>query len=203
MAIRAAFLSIVGTILLVVADYFNVFSRLGVDVTNLNLEFLSFVIGNGVVILLFIIAYVLVDRRSIDKEKNKRKTALIILKGIYEHAVEVVELFADDEAREAAAKKCDFDKVISQDPMQSFYRNLPFAEYDTTIIAYAQEGVLDAKELTTYLDVKKKYGSYINLSFLFLEPELHISLNQRKNVLLSILTENISKIQEELDDENE
>lgn len=203
MAMRAVILSIAGIILLVVADYFNVFSRLGVNVRNLNLDFMSLIIGNVVVILLFVIAYVLVDRRSIAKEKNKRKTALIILKGIYEQTVEVVELFAEDEARMLAAEKCDFSKVISQDPMQSLYYNLPFAENDRTIIAFAQEGVLNANELSTYLDVKKKYGSYINLSFLFREPERHISLNPRKAELLSVLEENLSKIQEELDDENE
>lgn len=203
MAIRAAFLSIVGTILLVVADYFNVFSRLGVDVTNLNLEFLSFVIGNGVVILLFIIAYVLVDRRSIDKEKNKRKTALIILKGIYEHAVEVVELFADSESRLYAAKKCDFDKVASQDPMQTFYRNLPFAENDDTIISFAQEGILGANELETYFDIKREFCAYIDLSFVYLEPQYHVSLNPRKAKLLDTLKDTLSEIQGELDDENE
>lgn len=50
-------------------DYFNVFGKIGFDVTSINFDFWGIFIGNSVVIILYIITYFHLDKRTI-KKKN-------------------------------------------------------------------------------------------------------------------------------------
>ena len=67
------------TVLLIIGDLFDVFSRLGINVPELNMDFVSIVISNAVVIILFIIAYHFVDKRNIKAMENKRELGLHLL----------------------------------------------------------------------------------------------------------------------------
>lgn len=60
------------SIILVFLDYFNVFSTLGFRMGNINWDFTGMVITNVIVVLLFVITYETLDKRSAEKENNKR-----------------------------------------------------------------------------------------------------------------------------------
>lgn len=190
-------------VLITTADFFDFFSRAGLSVAHFNLDFLSIVIGNGVVILLFIIAYALIDSRNIEKENNKRRTVLVILKNVYEHCIEMVELFSDDFTRKHAVSKCSMDEVAVNDKMHMVYRTLPFADNNDAILGFMQDGVLSKNETETYFEVKRKYASYIDLSIIYWTPTDHVSTKGLEESLLSMLRTALDEIEGELTHDNQ
>lgn len=142
-------------------DYFNIFTTLGIKINSLNAVFWGIFLNNGVVIALFYITYLHFDKRNIEKENNKRKTALIMLKNTYNFCNENIRLFNDKEYRANVAKKCDFDELICTEPFFLIYRNQPFENHDA-ILNFSKEGVITPHEYETYLDIESKYKNYIN-----------------------------------------
>lgn len=78
------------TALLIIGDIFDVFSKLGINVPELNMDFVSLVVTNAIVVILFIIAYHYVDKRSIKAMENKRELGLHLLKKTC-HSCETME----------------------------------------------------------------------------------------------------------------
>lgn len=177
-------------ILILVADYYNVPSRLGFVISNCNLDVQSIIISNGIVILLFILAFVLFDKRGVEKEKNKRLIALTILKNVYTHCKESSQRFAQCENGKFLLElfKIDFSDI--QDPTMAYYRSFPFLDVNETIIAFAQEGVLNASEIEVYLNIRKQFASYVECSLGLAELKGADKIFSRK---LGELIENIDK----------
>lgn len=65
------------------ADYFNLPSKMGISVENLNLDLLSIVVGNAVVIIIAAITFILIDARSIEKDRLAKYAAASLLSEAY------------------------------------------------------------------------------------------------------------------------
>ena len=184
-------------VLLMVADYLNIPSHLGISVVNCNLELQSIIISNGLVILLFLLAYLLLDKRNIEKEKNKRNIALVHLKNVYMHCQTLVELFSDYEFLPIVASH-NANPYDIHDPFLSHYRALPFVESNETIVAFAQEGVLNSDEIDKYIEIKWKLGSYIDKMVMLYRINKKAIMKSEKERLHSNLNNVLSAIESEL-----
>ena len=63
---------------------------IGIHSEKINWDIASIVIGNLVVIGLYFITYSLIDNRSIEKDKNQREVALLLLNKTYDQSAESV-----------------------------------------------------------------------------------------------------------------
>ncbi|MBQ8836959.1 MAG: hypothetical protein IJ002_05590 [Clostridia bacterium] len=185
------FTAILITIAICVADYFNVFANIGIDTANINFDFLSIFISNLIVILLFVITYLIVDARNIQKEKNQQETAYITLMGIYERCKDMVELFSQEELRNKAVEKIDGDKLLFDDKPHMHYLNYPF-ENETIIYSFAGSGVFSKSVFEEFVLIKKEYQKYINVALIFYDhyneiKQIEINLsNQLSNAIEKI-----------------
>lgn len=147
-------------------DYFNVFSRIGVDVSNMNWDVISLVAGNVVVVLLFVITYFIVDSRGIQREKNQLMTAYLTLIGIYERCKDMVDMFSKEDIRLRAVQKCNGNKLLSEDKPHMHYLNYPF-ENESVIYELAGSGILSKTVFSEFITIKKDYQKYINVAIIF------------------------------------
>lgn len=149
-----------------IVDYFNIFTYVGVKVENINFDFISLVVGNSIVVGLFLVTYFIVDYRSIKKDHNQLVTAYITLIGIYERCTDMIELFSKDDLRERAAKRCDGDKYVNEDKAHLHFLNYPF-ENENKIYDFAGAGILSKEVFTEFIKIKQHYQKYINVSIVF------------------------------------
>lgn len=171
-------------------DYLNLFSVIGINTEQINFDFASIVISNGVVILLYIITYLALDSRDIKKKKNQRATAELLLLSTYKETLETVKLFQKDEAAKAAQRHCQPNKLNFQDPVMQQYINLPFT-YNDMICEFAKEGVIADNEFNDYIKIRKLYKSHINIRVGF--ADLKGAEKHKRDELLKVLNENINK----------
>lgn len=147
-------------------DVFNVPSRMGIDIPSLNWDGAALVIGNIIVIGLFLVTYFLLDKRSVEKENNQREVAELVLKLTYDRCEETIKLFDNQKTTELAAKKCNRDALEFQDSVLQAYLNLPF-EHTDMINDFVKSGVIAADEYDNYLTVCKLYQSHIRVKLIF------------------------------------
>lgn len=162
-SILITFLVLVGVF---AVDYFNVFSRLGLNIKNINWDAITLIAGNIVVILLFVITYFIVDSRSIQKDKNQLMTAYLTLVGIYERCKDMVDIFSQEDLRTRAAQKCDGDKLLHEDKSHMHFLNYPF-ENESIVYEFAGAGILSKTIFSEFITIKKHYQKYINVAIIF------------------------------------
>lgn len=190
-------ITIVCMITALLLDYFNVFSCIGVNTSRLNWDFLSLVVGNIVVIALFLITYFLVDARTIQKDKNQLMTAYLILEGTYEECLTMVELFGRDDCRRSAASKCDGSKLVFDDRVHMHYMNFPF-ENEAIIYSCAHAGIINKDILKEYTDIKHEYQRYISMSIIFFDAYDRCKpLEKKLSERLAITIQSLKKVLDE------
>lgn len=176
------------------ADYFDLFSLVGINTNQINLDVISIVVGNSIVVLLYMITYFSLDSRNIKKRKNQRAIAELLLCSTYEKTKELVDLFSKADVTETAAKKCDFDKLEFEDLVLQKYFELPF-DHNDMICKFAETGIIDGEEFKQYLEIRAMYRSHIRIKITFYDrPEMQTF---KKDKLLDYLNENINKYKKE------
>ena len=63
------------TMSLFLMDYLNVFYKIGISISNVNMEFWNIFINAFVVVILYIITYLVIDKKQIKQLDNKRNIA--------------------------------------------------------------------------------------------------------------------------------
>lgn len=143
---------------------------IGIHSEKINWDIASIVISNLVVICLFLITFNLLDNRSIEKDKNQRDVAVLILNKTYGQCKDVAALFDNPSIRASAVKKCDFNKVVHEDKAHMRYLEAPF-EYHEKIVDLSFLGIISQQEFSDYVNVKAVYTMYINTSITFFDKE--------------------------------
>lgn len=170
-----------------IADVTNFPSFVGINVFALNWNVASIVIGNIIIIGLFLSTYFLFDKRNITKENNQREIAVLTLQLVYDTCREMIDLFSNDATAENAAKKCDFNKLEFQDPIMQQYLNIPFDNH-ADIVGFAKSGVITAKEYGSYLKIRKNYKSHIRMKIAFFDCK-DFSCYKKKELISHIQNE--------------
>ena len=143
---------------------------IGIHSEKINWDIASIVIGNLVVIGLYLITFSLLDSRQIKMSKNQREVALLLMFKTYEQCKESVLLFERREVREKAVEKCDFDKVIHEDKQLQYYLDFPF-EFHEQIVAFASTGIISKKEFSDYLELREAFRKHINIRIMSFDRE--------------------------------
>ena len=159
--LKIIFVAIGISLIVLAIDYFNVLGMIGIDTSRLNIDSVSLIVGNIIVVSLFFATNHIVDSRGLKKEKNKRYPALIMLKNTYIVCRKNINFFDKVENRTQVAKKCDFDTVVSEEPTFVYYRKHPFS-YEESILNFSMEVIITPEEYDMYLTIKKQYEEYIN-----------------------------------------
>ena len=181
------FLFAISFVVFILFDYYNCMAVLGLDATKFNWDFLSILIGNFVVIGLFLITYSLIDKRNLERNCNQEKSAKIILKEIYSKCEEDILLYDNKEVLERISKKCDFDMPIFQDPIITRLKDYPF-EYEEIIFTAASNGMLTEDEFASFIKIRNDFKTYVTRRIIFFDAEEN-KIKNTQNGLLSILKE--------------
>ena len=152
-------------------DIINIPSRIGLDVSSVNWDSAALILGNIIVIGLFLVTYFLLDRRSVEKENNQREIAKRMILSMFDSCIEMAELFDDEDNRAQAIKHCDFYKLDFEDAVKSTYLNLPFEHHDA-VLGFATSGVISAEEFEEYMKVQKEYKAHVNLRILLFDEDV-------------------------------
>lgn len=159
---------------LVVVDYFNLPSVLGLKMYSLNWEFLAIILNAIVIILLYIVTYFALDKKSIDREKNKNEIAIMLINKTYEDVKKQSNMMTIDTVRKYILPKIDFNSV--ENTVISNITALPFIN-ENLILELAKEGHISKNVLEDYFSVKESYSVYINSIVTFFDAsDLYIPM---------------------------
>lgn len=180
---------------MLILDYFNIPSNLFPDISLLNLDLISCLVSNVIVISIFLVTYTLIDRNNIEKSKNQTQVVYELIKRTYQSCVETIKLFDNQEITIKAVAKCDFSITILEDKHFLYFRDLPF-KYEALIIDSASNGNIMRDELHTFLSLQQDFYEYLYLRITFFDaceaedPSLHFLIIDKRNKLMkSLITE--------------
>lgn len=173
------------TALLIIGDLFDVFSSWGINVPELNMDFVSIVLSNAVVIILFIIAYHFVDKRNIKALENKQELGLHLLKKAGDACEDYFNIMIPQIVSDFIVPKVDFNstKNIIVENLQ----NAPF-DFDEQLMELFLDGTLTKVEMDLYTELKSQYGKYILSRIAFYDnPTIYkISESKYKDALKNL-----------------
>ena len=184
-------LLIVIVLVFLIFDFFNIPSKCGLNPSVINMDFWSMFLSNGVVIALFIITFVLFDRKKLEKEKLAEYAGIVLLRDTYQRCESFMLILKE------TLKTNDEDKKTEKfsDNQLRFIADEPFKDNDK-IFEYLGNGHISRKRYENYKEIKHSYESIINIKTINISvPELEkklfdkleIDLNNEQKDLKSIL----------------
>ena len=158
--IKFSLIDILIILIVGVLDYNNTF----VNITmKLNFDFLNIFINALVIVFMFIITYLLIERKTFDNEekieKNKRGMLLLLLEKVCDECLSQIKMLDEQEMVEKyLIPKINFnstDNIIIEN-----IKSKPF-EYENRIINLFSDGILDKKYFKNYMNIKDCFESYV------------------------------------------
>ena len=143
-------------------DYKNVFNSFSF---NFNSNFLGVFISALTSIFIFIVSYILIDRRISDNEnakKHNREISLyLMLDDTYFNCKEAYKIFNNNELlTKYIVPKVKKDKI--NDEFLEFQKNRLF-KYDSKIMDLVSVGIVDQTSLKLYLSIKNDMIAFMNM----------------------------------------
>ena len=167
-----------------ILDYFNIPTNFGLNMSKINWDIAALVISNAIVIGLYLITFLLIDKRNLINHKNKKDIAKHTLLDVYNECKITVNTLNIPEYSKRASEQCDRDKLFFQDPVMQKYLNAPFENKDL-IVNYAQDGIISKKVYASFLTVQKKYKQHIIMRITFFD-EANLPVYSKDEVLEEI-----------------
>ena len=172
-------LVIIVFIAILAIDYFDLPSKLGLDVANMNMSLVGIVAGAFITLSLFIITYYLIDQWNVRKNKNKQEIAMHVLKETYSTCKEDLKMIDDPTVLNALVKHTDFNKANDETSPSVRYAKVPFAN-ESILMQLCTEGIVSAQQLECYLNLKTEYRKHCEMQVTFFDaPEVTI-ISKRK-----------------------
>lgn len=158
--IKFALIAILIILIVGVLDYNNTFGNITM---KLNFDFLNIFINALVIVFMFIITYLLIERKTFDSEekieKNKRGMLLLLLEKVCDECLSQIKMLDEQEMVEKyLIPKINFnstDNIIIEN-----IKSKPF-EYENRIINLFSDGILDKKYFKNYMNIKDCFESYV------------------------------------------
>lgn len=158
------FISIITS--LIILDYFNLPSLLGVEMSNLNWDFCVGILNSIIVIVLFVITYRTLDERTIEREKNKIEISELLIKECYHECKKYVDLLNQETVEKFIVPKIDFNST--NNPIITNLQNSPFSS-ENIIMDLVKDGQVTKKQIEGYLKIREKYMQYVNMRITFFD----------------------------------
>ncbi|EIA19339.1 hypothetical protein [Listeria fleischmannii] len=180
-------LLVISIIFVIFLDYINLPTHLGLHIANINWTLINIT----VIILLYIITYNILDRKSAEKENNKGKISKLLIKECYELCLEMDKSLSEEIVNKFIVPKVDFNIPSTDDPLSQRLENLPFAN-ENIILELIKDGQLTEEHIAGYFNVKKAYQRYISIRItLYDSPNNYMVY---KNKLYDLFNEELSKL---------
>ncbi len=194
-------------LVLIVIDYLNIPSMLGLRILNIHIDLFGVVLNAVVVISLYVITFSVIDRRQLDKDDNARQTANILILSAYKQCKEKLGLVNDTIILENyIMPKIDLNKSDLDNSIMMNLKNSPFAEHEK-IIDYAATGAVDAISLSKYYKLMELYKTYVSIRITFFDIYKYTGskhkqlqnkiINEKNNIELLLNTE-ITRLEKEI-----
>ena len=177
-------------------DYFNIPTLFGVNTSAINTSVLGTVLNASVVISLYIITYLHIDKRQIQKDDNAKMVACVLLKSSYKKCMDNIEFLGKQEVLEKfIIPKVDFNKTDNDNPVYTNLKDDPFSEYQS-ILDLSINGILSGADIQKYTEIMDKYRNYVSLRITFFDIEkstnpMHEELKNSISVKRDELTNSI------------
>lgn len=141
-------------VVFILFDYFNVLHFI---TSQMNSNYFSILINTLTTIFLFILSYILINKKINESEtnqkNNKEASLLIMLKETYDDCYESVEFFCNESTlKKYIVPKVDFNST--KDTFLEFQFDRVF-KYDLKILDMVSDGIVDKETLKQYLSIKK------------------------------------------------
>ncbi len=163
--IGAIILSVLFLVVYGAFDLADVPTKLGIDMGNINTDILAIVVNVVVVIALYAITYLTIDRRQMEKEDNSKKTGKILLKDAYTTCLGNLQVIEKEGVLKACAAMPNPDGPNPAHPTEEMLKNSPF-ESNNMILQLASEGNILPEDLETYLTIQVEFKTIILLCIL-------------------------------------
>lgn len=198
---------IVGFCLYILFDLFNIPSKIGLIVSNLNNDILGIATSAVVALIIYFISYNEIDDRKIKREENSRNTAKVLLINAYIECLDNLKLVNDKQiVKEFIVPKVDFDKTDSENKVVRNLQTLPFESFNA-IMQLSKDGFIEKSAFDTYLSIKKEFNYVISSKITFFDideaqeplPQSYRKvLNKRYNGLIDDIKKEINNLKSEV-----
>lgn len=199
--------ALIPLLVIIVFDYFNLPSCVGLKMDNINNDVFGVAFNAFVVIALYVITYVVLDKRQIEKDENAKSTANLLMLSAYQQCKDSIKMVDNQQVlEEYIVPKIDFNKINLDNHVMTNLQNNPFIEH-AHIIELAENGAIVSSDLSIYLKIMELYKSFVLMRITFFDIHKsdnleHVSLRKKiladKNMLNSMLEKEMEKLQNRL-----
>lgn len=164
---------IIFTLVYLIIDYLNLPTLLNIYIDNINSNLLDVFINSIIVIILYLITYLTIDKRTIEKSKNKKDIYKQILINMYSECIQTLNLIHDENIFNKIIKQVDGNAPIIENKIVNNLMNLPFENKDT-ILDFAKSGEIDVNTFQRFLNIQSDYRKYINMLIICFDRQEYI-----------------------------
>ncbi len=177
----------------IIVDYLNIPTLLNIHIDNINTNLLDIFINSMIVITLYLITYLILDKRAIQISKNKVKLYKQILINMYKDCIDTINLFSQPKIFNNIINDLDFDAPMIENKKIHNFISLPFENKDI-LLDLAKNGEIDVETFQKFLTVQTEYRKYIETSIVLYDRV--DELMPLKIDLLKLLEKNINELGE-------
>ncbi len=98
-------------IILMLMDYMNFPTFLRFGLSNINIDFCMGILNTGVIIILYLITYKVLDERTVQRENNKKEISVLLIKECYLECISYLKILNQEAVEKYIVPKVDFDAV--------------------------------------------------------------------------------------------
>ena len=128
------------------------------------------------------ITFLTIDKKSIEKFKNKEDICKQVLINMYSECIEIINLLHDDTILNKdetmlnkIVNQVDGNASVIENKIVNNLINLPF-ESKGIILDFAKNGEIDVNTLQRFLDIQSAYREYINMLIICFDRQEYIEL---------------------------
>ena len=157
----------------IIIDYLNILNYNN----RYNTEFISMIVTNAVIIILYVITYTKLDRINIERTSNQREIAMWMLAETYISVDNIIKnILTYENVKKFVVPKIDFNKTNLESEtnkrIEDNLGNMPFS-YDNQILLFLSEGIISKSEICNYMKVKEEYKKFSSVIITFFDaPEI-------------------------------
>lgn len=178
---------------LMYTDYLNIPSALGFEINNINWNIWLTILTNTVVVILYFITYETLNRRSAEKESNKKAISEHLMQKNYEQCLWYLKALSDNVVENYIVPKMDFDGGPDENKVVINLRNAPF-QNENIIMDLVNDGQVPLQLIQGYFKVKELFSRYVTIRTTFFDvPHLYNPIAEELCQVVKEETETISQ----------
>ncbi len=171
--------------------YKNIFTTLGFEISNVHWDSWIALLNVNVVVLLYVITYIKMDKRTVERENNKKEASRLMIVDCYNECLKFMDYLNQEVVEKYILPKIDFNssKNIIIDNLQ----NSPFINQNV-IVEFMKDGQISKKQIESYYKIKHKFNEYINARIVFFDqPKLYVQLGSELKDILTAEKRNLDQ----------